>query len=238
MTLFSEARRQTGDQLVAFELVPSAGIDLALEHVAGTVEPLETKSPWYVLMEVASSRDDGSLDTMMESLLGDAFERELVVDGTIAANEAQRAALWFLREAIVEGQRLQGASLKHDVSVRVSRMGAFIEAATAAMADRFPTDRVVAFGHVGDGNVHFNICQPAGGDAAGFAKRTADITALVYDMVADFDGSISAEHGLGRLKSAANAARSPALPLDMMRRIKLALDPHNIMNPNVIFPAT
>ena len=236
MTLFSEARRQTGDQLVAFELVPAAGIDLARAHVDGAMDPLETRVSWYVLMEVASSRDDGTLDPMMEALLGDAFERGLVVDGTIAANAGQRAALWFLREAIVEGQRLQGASIKHDVSVRVSRMGQFIDAATAAVAARFPDDRVVAFGHVGDGNVHFNVCQPADGDRTAFEARAHDITDLVYDVVADFDGSISAEHGLGRLKSAAHAARSPALPLDLMRRIKAALDPDNIMNPNVIFP--
>ena len=235
MTLFAEARKRSGDQLVAFELIPRIGIDLALAHVGGSVDPLDQPSPHYVLMQVASSQPGADLRGAVEGILEHAFEAGLVTDGTIASNEEQTRALWFLREAIVEGQRLHGVSAKHDVSVKVSRMAAFIETAGARVHEAFPGDWVVAFGHVGDGNVHFNVCASNPAEAEAFKARRPAITDLVHAVVAEFDGSISAEHGIGRLKPAAlRAARDP-LDLELMRRVKHALDPRNLMNPNVLF---
>ncbi|MCB9957370.1 MAG: FAD-binding oxidoreductase [Rhodospirillaceae bacterium] len=234
MALFDAARRRSGDQLVAFELMPRVGIDLALQHVTGAIDPLEERYPHYVLLELASSRSEAGLRAALEEILEAAFEEGWVVDGTIAATEEQARQLWFLREAIVEGQRLNGASIKHDVSVKTSRMGDFIDTAKARLAERFPDDRVVAFGHVGDGNVHFNICPPAG-DETGFAERGPAFTEIVFGTVAEFGGSISAEHGIGRLRREKLADVASPVDLELMRRIKQAVDPANLMNPHVLF---
>ena len=234
MRLFDLARRRAGDHLVAFELMPRIGLDLAFVHVAGTSDPLDTPYPHYVLFQLAGSHGDGGLRAVMEGVLEQAFEDGLIADGTLAATEEQARQLWFLREAMVEGERLEGPAAKHDVSVKVSRMGAFIEAASARITARFPTDRVIAFGHVGDGNVHFNICAPAD-DHGGFAGRTPVLSDIVYETVAEFGGSISAEHGIGRLRrDRLGQVRSPT-DLDLMRRVKQALDPDNRMNPRVLF---
>ena len=232
--LFDDARRRSGDQLVAFELIPRIAIDQALAHVERTVDPLDERYPHYVLFQLASSHADGGLRTSVEGILEAAFEAGWVVDGTIAASEDQAQQLWFLREAIVEAERLQGPSIKHDVSVPVSQMGAFIEATTQQIADHFPQDRVVAFGHFGDGNVHYNICSAD--DPTGLPDRARDLTDLVYASVLAFGGSISAEHGIGRLKrDRMGDARTP-VELDLMRRVKAAIDPDDRMNPGVVFP--
>ena len=236
LSLFAAARRHVGDALVAFELMPRIGIDLALARVEGSADPLGRAYPWYALVQVAGCDPGSSLRDSLEALLGDALQDDTVLDGVVAAGEEQARRLWFLREAIVEGQRLDGASVKHDVSVRIGRMAAFIAEATRRVGLADPGDRVVAFGHVGDGNVHFNVCQPVGADPADFLARASSISRIVYDTVADFSGSISAEHGIGRLKRADLARHMPSVDLALMRTIKQALDPDNVMNPNVLLP--
>ena len=235
---FGAARRRLGDALVAFELMPRIGIDLALVRVAGTVDPLARAYPWYALVQVAGSDPGGSLRDLLEALLAEALEAGTIIDGTIAAGEEQARRLWFLREAMVEAQRLDGASVKHDVSVRISRIGDFIAEATRRIHEAGPQDRVVAFGHVGDGNVHFNVCQPPHADPTAFLDRAAAISRIVYDTVGDFSGSISAEHGIGRLKRADLARHLPSVDLTLMRTIKQALDPDGLMNPNVLLPTS
>ncbi len=235
LRFFIAARRRTGDTLVAFELIDRPCIDFVLTHIAGTSDPLDEAYPWYVLVQAASSDPAAGLREALDSLLADAMADGTLVDGVLAASEDQARRLWFLRESITESQRLQGASVKHDISVRISRIGDFIAEATRRVLEEEPGDRVVVFGHVGDGNLHFNVCQPPGTDPAAFLARCPAISRIVYETVADFAGSISAEHGIGRLKRADLARHLPAGDLELMLSLKRALDPEGLMNPGVLF---
>jgi len=234
MELFALARAATSDQLTGFELIPRIGLDFALRHIPGVADPLECAYPFYALVELSSPAADGSLSNSLETLLGEALDRRLVGDGTIAANEAQRRALWRIREGLVEAQRYEGGSIKHDVSVPVSSLAAFIVEATEAVTARLPDIRPVPFGHVGDGNIHFNLSQPAGADKAGFLARWGEFNDIVHGIVARLGGSISAEHGIGRLKRDELVRYKAPLELELMARIKRALDPDNIMNPGKV----
>jgi len=171
---------------------------------------------------------------MLEEALGNAAEDRLIRDAVIAATEAQRDAFWKIREDITEAQKLEAVSVKHDVSVPVSRVPELIERAGADLARRFPDVRIVAFGHVGDGNIHYNVFGPAGEDASAFFALSNEVNKLVYDVVASLGGSISAEHGLGVLKRDEIKRYKGALELDMMRAIKSALDPRGLMNPGKV----
>jgi D-lactate dehydrogenase (cytochrome) len=236
MALFARARAATADQLTGFELMPRRGLQFALDHVPGLRDPLTSLHPWYVLLQISSSQARSGLRQGLEAFLAEALEAGLIDDGVIAENSTQSRDFWRLREGLVEAQKAEGGSIKHDVSVPVSRVAAFIEAATEAVEARIPGARPVAFGHVGDGNVHFNISQPVGADKAAFLARWAEINHLVHDIVAEFGGSISAEHGIGRLKRDELAHYKPAVALDLMYRIKAALDPAGIMNPGKVLP--
>lgn len=238
MELLARARATTGDQLTGFELMPRRGLDFALRHVPALRDPLTTAHPWYVLLEASTSQPGSALDRALETFLADAMAAGLIQDGVIATSTAQAADFWRLREGLVEAQKSEGGSIKHDVAVPVSRVAAFIKASTDAVEARIPGARPLAFGHVGDGNVHFNVTEPIGANTADFLARWAEINHLVHDIVAGFGGSISAEHGIGRLKRDELARYKPAVALDLMRRIKHALDPQGIMNPGKVLPPT
>jgi D-lactate dehydrogenase (cytochrome) len=236
MALFARAREASGDQLTAFELIPRLGLEMALRHVPGTVEPLASRQRWHVLLEVSSSQTGSGLRASLEAFLETAMKDGLVADGIIAASAAQSRALWRIREGMVEGQKHEGGSIKHDVSVPVSRVADFILAATAAVEATLPGIRPVAFGHVGDGNVHFNLSQPPRADTRVFLARWAEFNHIVHELVRRFGGSISAEHGIGRLKRDELPRYKSSLELELMRHVKRALDPEGLMNPGKVLP--
>jgi len=234
MTLFANARAATGDQLTAFELIPRIGLDISMAHIAGVGDPLARPHAWYVLMELSSSQEGRGLRAALDDLLAASLEAHLIADGTIAESQAQAKALWRIREAMVEAQKHIGAGVKHDVSVPVSKVADFILDASRAVAARYPGIRTIPFGHVGDGNIHFNLAQPPSYAPAAFLAEQGALNEIVHDIAASHAGSISAEHGIGRLKRDELPRYKPAPALDLMRRIKHALDPQGIMNPGKV----
>ena len=233
MSLFAQARTATADQLTAFELIPRAGLDLARRHIPGTVDPLDAPHPWYLLLEMSSSEAESGIRGLLERLLGAALEEGLVADGVIAESGAQAKELWRIREAIVEAQLYSG-SIKHDVAVPVSRVAEFITRASEAVCERLPGIRPIAFGHVGDGNIHFNLTQPDGMDKAAYLARWQEFNDIVHGVVRELHGSISAEHGVGMMKRDEITHYKAQIEIELMRRIKNALDPANIMNPGKV----
>ena len=233
MHLFARARAATADQLTAFELIPRAALDLALVHVLATLDPLSRPYPWYVLLEMSSSQTESGIRRLLERLLETALADELIADGVIAESGAQAKELWRIREAIVAAQDYSG-SIKHDVSVPVSGVAEFILRATAAVTERLPGIRPMAFGHVGDGNIHFNLTQPDGADTGAYLARWQEFNDIVHGIVRELHGSISAEHGVGRLKRDEITHYKPPVEIELMRTIKRALDPDNIMNPGKV----
>ena len=223
----------SGGQVSAFELVPRIGLDFVTTHLDGAVDPLADRSPWYVLVEMTAGMP-AHLDEAMEASLKEGLEQGLVTDAAIAQSETQRAAFWRLRESLSDLQRLEGGSIKHDVSVPVSRMGDFIARATAAVEDRLPGVRPVPFGHIGDGNVHFNLSQPVAMDKAAFLDLWDEMNAIVHGIVREMGGSISAEHGVGQLKRDEIAATKSPVEMELMRSLKHALDPKGILNPGKV----
>ncbi len=238
VSLLASARIITGERVSAFEIMPHTGLDFILDHIPGTRSPLATTAPWYVLTEIACSVDDPALTANLESWLMDTMEAGQILDGALAASQSQASDFWRLRESMSQAQKLEGGSIKHDISVPVSSIADFISETTTMLEARFPGCRVTPFGHVGDGNLHFNVMQPKDGDRAAFLATWEDMTHLVHDQAIKFGGSISAEHGIGSLKKAELARTKNKADLDTMRRIKKALDPNNIMNPNVLFVDT
>jgi FAD/FMN-containing dehydrogenase len=234
MELFARARAASGDQLTGFELIPRIGLDNILQYGEGFREPLAAKHPWYALLEISTSRTDAQLRQALEALLAAAMEADLVQDGTIAESETQRRELWRIRAALAEQQEKLGGSIKHDVSVPVSKVAEFIVRASAAVRERLPGIRPYPFGHVGDGNIHFNLTQPPGADKAVYLKRWAEFNRIVHDIVVTLGGSISAEHGIGLVRRDELAHYAAPLELEMMRKVKAALDPDGIMNPGKV----
>jgi FAD/FMN-containing dehydrogenase len=230
--LLSLVKESTGGAVCAFELMPRIGLDLVVAHVPGARHPLAGEPDWCVLIEVTSGEPDRAA-VLMERALETAFERGLVSDAVIAQSQAQAAEFWRLRESIPEGEKAHGKAAKHDVSVPVSRMAAFMGEAAALAESALDDALVIAFGHVGDGNVHFNIARRAPGGGEEFLARAAPVTAQLYDLVDRHHGSISAEHGIGTIKQAEFLQRKP-VEAGLMRAIKGVLDPHSIMNPRVL----
>lgn len=228
--VLSALRDALHDQLIAFELVSDAALQLVETHVPGTRSPLDARSPWYVLLECAAEPGDDRLEQALVMLL----DNGLASDGTVAKNAAEREALWRMRHAISEAQKREGASLKHDVSVPPGSIGRFIDEATSAIEGRHAGARVIAFGHVGDGNVHLNVSQPVGAEPDTFLARRAAIAGQVYELVARFNGSFSAEHGVGVLKRGELETYRGGAEIALMRTLKRALDPHNLMNPGKV----
>ena len=238
--LLSGAHAASEDNVTSCELMARQGVDFVLKHIPGANDPLAERHDWYVLLEWSSTRArrDGANETglreKMETYLGEAMEQGLVLDAAIAQNEAQGRAFWALRENHSEAQKREGPSIKHDISVAVSKIPAFMTEGLAAMKKALPDCRPVPFGHVGDGNLHFNCQSPPGWDKKRFNEHGEAISGAVYDLVVGYGGSISAEHGIGRLKVDDLAHYRSRIELDTMRSIKRALDPQNLMNPGKI----
>ncbi|WP_313517667.1 FAD-binding oxidoreductase [Brevundimonas sp.] len=232
--LLARAKAETGGGVEAFELMKRLGLSLVLKNIPDTREPLESTPPWYVLIELTSGEPNGA-EAAMERLLTAAFEEGLIVDAAIAQNDAQKAEFWRLREEHSAALKPEGGGWKHDVSVPVSRIADFIDEATAAVEKFHPGCRVSVFGHVGDGNLHYDVIPGVGEDVAAFIARWMEGSEVIHDVVARYDGSISAEHGLGRLKT--DEARRYKTPLEIatMQAIRKAIDPQRIMNPAVLF---
>lgn len=229
--LLGLARSECGDAVTGFEYMPGLGIDLALKHIPDARNPLSEVSRHTVLLELSSSASDWPIGRALEALLSKALENGFVLDAAIAQNESQRKSFWRLREAIPEAQRVAGASIKHDVSVPVSAVPAFIESASAAVVEALPGIVPIPFGHVGDGNIHFNLMQPAGMERDLFLKEWPRFNRIVHDIVDSLGGSISAEHGIGRIKRDELRRYAAPTKLDLIRKVKRTLDPHGILNP-------
>ncbi len=233
--LLALARAGSGDLLTAFELMSRRTLEFVLSHSPGAADPLARPAAWYALIEMSSGAIGGARQAL-EQVLGTAIEAGVAQDAVLAASEAQRAALWRLRESASEAQRAEGGSIKHDVSVPVSRIADFIAGASRAVEAVLPGIRVVAFGHVGDGNIHFNLSQPVGADRAAFLSRWSEFNRIVHDIAAAMGGSISAEHGIGQLKRGELARYRSPVEIELMRAVKQALDPKGIMNPGKVVP--
>jgi FAD/FMN-containing dehydrogenase len=234
--LLARLRAASGDAVTSFEFLPRMAVELAVRHIPGVADPLDRPYEAYVLCEVATARDDPSLRGLLEDALEDAMDTGLVLDAVLAESLAQHAALWKLRESVPEAQRAEGASIKHDVSVPITALPRFMAEATAAVLAIVPAGRMVAYGHVGDGNLHFNVSVPLGEQPQAFLAHAPAIHDAVHDIVRRLRGSISAEHGIGRLKRAELARHKGHVELEVMHAIKRALDPKGILNPGKVLP--
>ncbi len=233
LTLLQMARERIGQGLTSFELMPRIGLEFSLSYRPTLRDPLAGSHAWYVLIE-ASSQTEAGLDDAMTELLGAALEREIIEDASLAASLDQSQAFWALREDLSDAQKPQGGSIKHDVSVPVGAVPVFIDEATAAVEAFLPGSRVVAFGHLGDGNIHFNVSQPIGADKQAYLDQWSAMNEVVHAIVARHSGSISAEHGIGRLKRDLLAETKDPVALDVMRKLKGTLDPNGILNPGKV----
>ncbi|MBI1365621.1 MAG: FAD-binding protein [Alphaproteobacteria bacterium] len=229
VALLALAQEETGGLVSSFELMSRQALDLVLKHIPGTRDPMSAPYPWYVLMEVSAA--GGDLRTVVEAMLARAMEKGLVRDAVIAASEREAKEFWRMRHSMSEAINGEGLGARHDVSVPTADIPAFLEKADAAVEQIAPGARVVAFGHIGDGNIHYDVVPPEGEGRRALDEKRKDIEARVYDVIASFDGSISAEHGVGRHKRDAVAARKSPVERAMMRAVKNALDPQGIMNP-------
>ena len=223
----------SGTAIESFELIPAHDLELVLKHIPGTRRPIATPTPWHVLIDFTGVDAAQRLTSLVEA----ASKRNLIEDATIAANDVQAVSFWRIRDSISEAERAEGPTLAHDISVPVEAMPGFIEAASGDIEARFPGTTVSAFGHLGDGNVHFHVNAPVGADAATWRSAPGKaISALVYDLVTDAGGSISAEHGIGQMKLDAFARTGGASRLAALRAIKHGLDPQGLFNPGKLIP--
>ncbi|UXS00400.1 FAD-binding oxidoreductase [Agrobacterium tumefaciens] len=237
LKLFEMASNLCGTALTGFELMPRIGVEFTAKHIPGVRDPLESAHEWYTLIDISTSDSADTAETMMQTLLEQGFEAGLVQDAVIASSEAQRQALWHMRESMSDAQKPEGGSIKHDVSVPVSKIPDFMTTAGEAVMAAIPGARICAFGHLGDGNIHYNISQPVGADKAEFLNRWHEMNEIVHGIVLSLNGSISAEHGIGQLKRDELASIRPGIEMDLMRRIKFAFDPAGIMNPGKVLAA-
>jgi FAD/FMN-containing dehydrogenase len=230
VALLHRLQSATGGLVSAFELMPRIGLEMVLTHIPQTSDPLAAPSPWYVLTEATGGGAAGLNDVVADALAL-AIDCGIVSDAVVAANEGQRASLWRLRESLSEAQKYEGGSIKHDVSVPIAAIPEFLARGIAAVEQRIPGVRPVPFGHLGDGNIHFNFSVPIGGDNAVFLSRWEEINGIVHDIVHEFGGSISAEHAIGVMKRDEILRYKSSAEIEMMRTLKRALDPNNILNP-------
>jgi FAD/FMN-containing dehydrogenase len=237
LVLFERAASRCGTALTGFELMPRLGVDFTTRHIPGVRDPLATPHDWYVLIDISTSDAAETATRMMEALLSEGFENGLIGDAVIAASEDQRKALWHMRESMSPAQKPEGGSIKHDVSVPVSAIPDFMAEADAAVMAAIPGARICSFGHMGDGNIHYNISQPVGADKQAFLDRWREMNHLVHGIVLKYHGSISAEHGIGQLKRDELATVREPIEMDLMRRVKRAFDPAGIMNPGKVLKA-
>jgi FAD/FMN-containing dehydrogenase len=234
VALLGRLREASSDRVSSFELIPRAAVELAQRHIPGTRAPLASACPWYVLCELGSSRAADGMGELLTEALGAALEEQLVLDATLAGSERERAELWRLRESIPEAQRREGAGLKHDISVPVATLPQFVSRAAAWVAANVPAGQLIAYGHIGDGNLHFNLSPRSPADGERLLAQAAGVQRAIHDLVREFAGSFSAEHGIGRLKVAELERYADPTELELMRAVKRALDPHDIMNPGKV----
>jgi FAD/FMN-containing dehydrogenase len=232
LKLLSISQNEAGGTLTSFELLSEVAVDFSIRHGIDIRDPLDSRHQWYVLMELSSPRQDAR--AAIESILAQGLESGIVDDAVIAANLAQRSAFWKLRDEMSAAQKPEGGSIKHDISVPVVAVPDFIEQADAAVSKLIPGARPVPFGHLGDGNIHYNVSQPIGGDPADFLARWQDVNAAVFEVVLRLGGSISAEHGIGVLKRDELPEVKDKVAIELMRSIKAMLDPLGIMNPGKV----
>jgi FAD/FMN-containing dehydrogenase len=237
LQLLARLRTAAGDQVTSFELMPRIAVEMTVKHVAGVANPLDMGCPWYLLVELSSPNPSQGLAAALTSELQEAAAAGIVEDAMPATSLAQAQAMWKLRESIPEAQRRHGASIKHDVSVPVSAIPTLIEKGTALALEVAPEGDVVSYGHAGDGNLHFNLSQRPGTDVDRFLARTHALEHAMFDLVEGLGGSISAEHGIGRLKADEFARRADPVELEVMHRLKRALDPKGILNPGKVLCA-
>jgi len=234
LRLLDLARHRAMASLTSFELISQSAHDMAIKHGGDLRAPLAGTALWYVLMELSATQ--GDLRATIETLLNDALAQGWIVDAALAESQAQRALFWRLRESISPVQKREGGSIKHDVSVPVAQVPNFLAEAGAAARALVPGCRPCAFGHLGDGNIHFNISQPVGADKDSFLALWPQMNAAVHEVVMRLGGSISAEHGIGVLKRDLLTSVKDPVALDVMRTLKRMLDPHNILNPGKVLP--
>ena len=232
LKLLSISQNEAAGTLTSFELLSDIAVDFSVHHGIDIRDPLTSKHPWYVLMELSSPRNDAR--AALESILAQGMEQAIVDDAVIAVNLAQRMSFWKLRDEMSAAQKPEGGSIKHDISVPVAAVPDFIEQANAAVVKLIPGARPVPFGHLGDGNIHYNVSQPVGGDPADFLARWHEVNAVVFDIVLRMGGSISAEHGIGVLKREELPQVKDKVAMELMRSLKALLDPLGIMNPGKV----
>ncbi|MDA0341937.1 MAG: hypothetical protein O3B74_10110 [Proteobacteria bacterium] len=234
--LLAMARELSGDQVLAFELMPRESVQMALDHIDGVIDPLAAPSPWYVLLELASASPIDDLRGKLETVFERAMEQGLVTDGVIAESLQQRAQLWRPREEQAEaGRKSGGFGLTFDLSIPVGRVAEFLEYSRGRLAEEVPGLRFNTMGHMGDGNIHYSVKKPLDLDEAVWEQRKAGLSDMVLGMIRDYGGSFSAEHGIGSEKRQTLASHAMPARLGLMRAIKTALDPDGIMNPGKVF---
>jgi len=233
LKFFNLVKSDAGRELTTFELIPRLGIDLVLKHFPDTREPLFFKHQWYVLIEFSSLTEDGA-DPLAQRLILDAIDKAYLEDSVFAVTLSQRDEFWRLREYMPDAQTREGASIKHDISVSIDAIPAFIDTVVKELIALIPDIRPFVFGHVGDGNLHFNMQAPEGADGKQFLQQADAVHEIVYRHIAEFKGSISAEHGIGQVKRKRLAQTKDAVALDLMRTIKKALDPDGRLNPGKV----
>jgi D-lactate dehydrogenase (cytochrome) len=232
LKLLSIAQNEAAGTLTSFELLSDTAVDFSVRHGIDVRDPLAGKHRWYVLMELSSPRDDAR--ATLEQILTRGMEETIVEDAAIAASLSQRSAFWKLRDEMSAAQKPEGGSIKHDISVPIAAVPAFIAEANAAVVKLIPGARPVPFGHLGDGNIHYNVSQPIGADAKEFLARWHEVNALVFKIVLRMGGSISAEHGVGVLKRDELPEVKDKVAIELMRALKSTLDPLGIMNPGKV----
>jgi FAD/FMN-containing dehydrogenase len=238
LDLLARLRKSAGDQVTTFELIPRIAVELTVKHVPGVANPLEFGCAWYLLIELTSPNPTQQLTILLTGELEQAAGSGVIVDAMLANSIAQAQSMWKLRESVPEAQRRHGASIKHDVSVPVSAIPALIEKGTALAERLAPEGFVVSYGHAGDGNLHFNLSQKPDAELAAFTARTHTLEHAMFDLVESLGGSISAEHGIGRLKAEEFARRADPVELAVMHDLKRALDPKGILNPGKVLCAS
>jgi FAD/FMN-containing dehydrogenase len=233
LKLLARSRSDTSGQVTTFELIPRLGVEMVVKATPGVRDPLQGQHAWYVLLEVSAQREAGLQDSV-EDMLAAAIEAGEAEDVTLAASLDQRMQLWKLREDLPHAQGVEGASIKHDVSVPIASIPAFMDEALAMLAQKYPDCRPCPFGHMGDGNIHFNVTQPKGGEKAAFLALYRPMNEEMFKIVQRHHGSIAAEHGVGQHKREQLPRYKDAVALELMRTLKAALDPKGIMNPGKV----